>query len=127
MAPRGGFPGGGHGPMVMHPPAGRIPARAHPGHFGRHRLRRFFRGIWWGWDGWDWVPIEYPTCSWGAPLQNPPGDLYAEAIRQISAQGPGVIETWTDGVTYLFGPGPSIYPCVGGLYGGGLARPLGGG
>jgi hypothetical protein len=120
----GGHGGGGHGPM-MHPTHG-IPGHVHPGHFGRHRLRRFFRGNWWGWDGWDWALIPYPTCSWGPALENPPGDLYAEAVKQVSAQGPGVIEMWSDGVTYLFGPGPSIYPCVGGLTGvGARGRPFG--
>jgi hypothetical protein len=119
MVPGGGH-GGGHGGMRPG-----VPGHAHPGHFG-HRLRRFFRGFWWGWDGWSWYVIAAPTCAWGPPLQNPPGDLYAEAVKQVAAQGPGVIETWTDGVTYLFGPGPSIYPCVGGLTGvGSRARPFG--
>jgi len=84
----------------------------HP-HPGRFRLRRFFNGSWWGWDG-GWYIVAAPDCWWGAALVNPPADLVEEAARQLAANGPPVVETWTDDNVYMFVYG-AIYPCVGAL------------
>jgi hypothetical protein len=92
-------------------------------------LRRFFDGLWWGWDGTTWIYDTEPMCSWGSALVSPSADLLDEAHRQLLAQGAPVIETWSDGNTYLFSYDASgavaIYPCVGGLSGVPADRPFG--
>lgn len=97
--------GGGHG---GHHHGGGFP------HFRGRRGIRFFDGGWWWWDGYGWAAYSGAQCtSWGAPLAAPPADLASEAIAQVSANGgQPVVETWTDGITYLFAAGPVIRPCA---------------
>jgi hypothetical protein len=78
------------------------------------RFRRFTNGSWWDWDGAAWVIVAGAQCeTWGSPLASPSASLVAEANAQlVDNGGQPVVETWTDGVLYLFSAGPVIRPCA---------------
>lgn len=87
-APRGG---GGH------PRGGGFHQGVRPIH------HRFHNGQWWAhWPDYGWLVVEGASCSrWSDPI-SPSPDLYAEAVRQLTASNSAPVSEEYNGKLYLF-------------------------